>query len=264
MISFGMPTLVELPRLEDCAALCRELGLDFIEVNTSFPQYQPDGLDADDMAALASKYGLYYTVHMDESFDPCHVNPRVRQAYLDTAMETIDLALRLGIPTLNMHLLRGVFVTLPDRKTYVYAENEAFYLEKLREFRDLAEKRIGDGKLRICIENTDGYDLPFLLHGVDTLLQSPVFALTLDIGHDNAIGGIDKPVILARGDRLMHMHMHDGAGKKVHLALGDGSMDIPAYLRLAKEHGCRVVLETKTVEALKSSVEYLRDTVAER
>lgn len=258
MISFGMPTLVELPELEDCAALCRELGLQFVEVNMSFPQYQLDGLDADYMVSLAEKYGIYYTVHMDESFDPCHVNPLVRRAYFDSAMETIDLAKHLGIPTLNMHLLRGVYVTLPDRKTYVYAENEAYYLEKLREFRDAAAERIGDSGIKLCVENTDGYDLPFLLHGMDMLLESPAFALTMDIGHDNAIGGMDKPVILARGERLMHMHMHDGAGKKVHLALGDGNMDIPAYLRLAEEHGCRVVLETKTVAALRTSANYLR------
>ena len=40
MISFGMPTLIELNTLEESAALCRELGLKFIELNMSFPQNQ--------------------------------------------------------------------------------------------------------------------------------------------------------------------------------------------------------------------------------
>ena len=46
MISFGMPTLIELKNLEDSAALCRGLGLQFIELNMSFPQNQLENLDA--------------------------------------------------------------------------------------------------------------------------------------------------------------------------------------------------------------------------
>ena len=259
MTSFGMPTLIELPELETQAALAQELGLDFVEINMSFPQYQPEKLDVEKLQSIKEKYGIYYTIHADESTDVCSVNPRIAKAYTDTMLDAIELAKKLAIPTINLHLLRGIFVTLPDRRTFVYAENEDFYLEKLREFRDRAESAIGESGIKICIENTDGYDLPFLVHGLDTLLESPAFALTFDIGHDNAINGIDKPVILAREDRLCHMHMHDGQGTRVHLALGDGDMDIAWYLALAEKHGCRIVLETKTVAALRKSVNFLRE-----
>lgn len=257
--SFGMPTLIELPDLESHAALAQELGLDFIEINMSFPQYQPEKLDVEKLKEIKEKYGVYFTVHADESTDVCSVNPRIAKAYSDTMLDTIALAKKLGIPTINLHLLRGIYVTLPDRRTFVYAENEDFYLAKLREFRDRAEGAIGKSGIKICIENTDGYDLPFLVHALDTLLESPAFALTFDIGHDNAIKNIDKPVILAREERLRHIHMHDGQGKRVHLALGDGDMDIAWYLALAEKHRCRVVLETKTVAALRQSVKYLRE-----
>lgn len=254
-----MPTLIELPDAESCAALARELGLKFVELNMSFPQYQPETLDAEKLRHIMEKYGVYFTIHADESTDPCSVNARIADVYADTMEYAVELAKKLGIPTINMHLLRGVYVTLPTRRTFIYAENEGFYLEKLRAFRDRMEKAAGDSGVRICVENTDGFDLPFLAHGTDTLLESPVFGLTFDIGHDHAIDGIDKPFLLAREDRLCHMHMHDGAGKKVHLALGDGELDIAWYRALAEKHGCRVVLETKTVEALKKSVGYLRE-----
>ena len=39
MTDFGMPTLIEIPDLEQSAALCRRLGLKFMEINMSFPQY---------------------------------------------------------------------------------------------------------------------------------------------------------------------------------------------------------------------------------
>lgn len=259
MISFGMPTLVELPDVESCAALCRELGLSFVEINMSFPQYQPEMLDERKLRDIMERYGVYFTVHADESTDPCNVNERIAEVYTETMEYTVALAKKLGIPTVNLHLLRGVFVTLPSRRTFIYAENEEFYLNKLHVFRDRMEKAIGDSGVKLCIENTDGFDLPFLAHGVDMLLESPVFGLTYDIGHDHAIGGADREFILDRSERLCHMHMHDGAGQKVHLALGDGEMDIARYRRLAEDCDCRVVLETKTVDALRKSVRYLRD-----
>lgn len=258
MITFGMPTLIELKTLEETAALCHRLGLRFVELNMSFPQYQPERIDITALRALKEKYGIFYTVHMDESLDPCSVNPGIAKVYTETALKTVELAKALEIPTLNMHLLRGIYVTLPDRRTYVYAENEALYLDALRRFRDSMTEAIGAAPLRFCVENTDGYDLPFLRHGIDALLESPAFMLTFDIGHDHAISSIDEPFIMQRGERLIHMHMHDAVGTKVHQALGDGEMDISRFLALAQLHKCRVVLETKTVDALERSVRWLQ------
>ena len=44
-MQFGMPTLIEIKSLEACAALCRELGLAFVELNMNLPEYQADKLD---------------------------------------------------------------------------------------------------------------------------------------------------------------------------------------------------------------------------
>lgn len=253
MIDFGMPTLVELGNVEEHAALCRRLGLRFVEINMSFPQYQPERLDIEDLRRIKERYGIYYTVHIDESMDPCNVNTAVAGAYTDYMLRTVELAKALDIPVLNMHLLRGVYVTLPERRTYVYAENEDFYLEGLRAFRDKVTKAIGQSGIKVCVENTDGFDPPFLRDAVELLLESPAFALTLDVGHDHAIGNADLPLVLSHRDRLRHMHFHDALGTRVHLALGDGELDKERFLALAGDCGCRVLLEVKTAEALGRS-----------
>ena len=69
------------------------------------------------------------------------------------------------------------------------------------------------------------------------------------------------PFILAREDRLIHFHIHDGSEQppRNHLALGDGEIDLAARLRLAEAHNCRCVLETKTVDALTRSVAWLAE-----
>ena len=87
-----------------------------------------------------------------------------------------------------------------------------------------------------------------------------MFGLTYDIGHDHSIGGKDGPTILQRQERLTHFHFHDARGKKNHLPLGVGEIDVEKYLTLAGIHTCRIVLETKTVEGLRKSVAWMRQS----
>lgn len=42
------------------------------------------------------------------------------------------------------------------------------------------------------------------------------------------------------------------------MPLGEGDLNIPEYLKLASEHHCRVLLETKTAEGLRISVGWLK------
>lgn len=254
----GAPTLIETAGLEDCARLCASLGLDFIELNMNLPQYQLGRMDVSHFRSLSEKYGIGYTIHLDENLNPFDFNPYVAQAYLRTTLDTVALAKELHAPILNMHLSKGVYFTLPDRKVYLFEQYRGEYLDRVRGFREACTRAIGSAPVRICVENCDGYT-GFQKEAIEVLLESPVFGLTFDIGHDHGIGGIDEPFILAHGDRLRHMHIHDASGRKNHLPLGGGEIDIPKYLALARQHDCRVVLETKTVEGLTQSVRWFQD-----
>lgn len=260
-MDYGMPTLLELPALEDCAALCRELGLRFIELNMNMPQYQPERMQAAQYRRIAEKYGVYYTIHLDESLNVSDYNRRVSQAYIDTVIETIDIARELKAPILTMHLSRGVYFTLPGKRVYLFSENEEQYLGTMRAFRDVAEKAIGTDDITLCVENSDGY-IDFQIKALDLLLESKAFALTFDIGHNYVIGGVDEPVILSRADKLCHMHLHDAREKENHLPLGDGELGLHKYIDLAKKHDCRCVLETKTVAGLIKSVEWWKGSAS--
>lgn len=256
-MDFGMPTLIELPELEDCARLCRELGLQFVELNMNLPQCQPERMDAEALRQIRERYGIYFTLHLDENLNPCDCNPRVAEAYRQTAEDAAALAKAQEIPVLNMHLSRGVYFTLPEKKVFLFDVYREQYLEGMRIFRDRCEKAIGEPDVRICVENSDGFT-DFQLEALDLLLESPVFSLTFDIGHNHAIGGVDEPHILARRSRLTHFHFHDARGKKNHLPLGTGELDVQRYLDIAAACRSRVVLETKTVEGLRRSVQWLK------
>ena len=251
----GMPTLLEIKSVEESAQLCAELGLQFVELNMNLPDYQVDRL-----AEIADNMGIYFTIHLDELFNPCDFNERVATAYTETILTTIDAAKKLGVPILNMHMPEGVYFTLPDQRVYLYDEYFDVFREKLTTFRNTCEAAIGSAPIKICVENTGGYDrAAFMRAGVDILLESPVFGLTFDIGHNASIGFTDEIFIQKYLDKLCHMHLHDAIGKSHHLALGDGTLDLHSYIDLARACDCGVVLETKTVEALRRSVRWLNE-----
>lgn len=255
-IIWGMPSLTEFPGCEENLRLCSELGLAFVELNMNLPMYQAENLPG--FAAVADEYGVGLTIHMDDDFRPADFNELVAEAYLETMRRTICAANLVHAPAINLHMHRGIYFTLPDKKEYVFERYRDRYLSSMRRLRSLCEEEAGEG-LQICIENTNGY-LPFQQEAVDLLLESPVFALTWDIGHSAGCkdGMDDEAFILVRKDKLRHFHIHDAVGPKCHLVLGTGETDIPEKLRLAHECGARCVLETKTAQALRESVEWLK------
>lgn len=260
-MQFGMPTLIETKNHIACVALCKELGLEFVELNMNLPQYQIQNIDVAEFSKIAISNGIYYTIHLDENLSVCDFNKLVANAYSDTVFQTIELAKKLEIPIINMHLSCGVYFTMPDKKIYLFNEYLDTYLDNLKIFRDKCEKLIADSNIKICIENAGGYNMKFLLKGLTILLESSVFALTFDLGHNWSIGGSDEAIIMRHIKKLCHMHAHDAIGRKNHLVLGTGELNLDKYFKLAKKQNCRVVLETKTVEGLKQSVEYVNTFV---
>lgn len=257
-IDFGMPTLIETDGLQTCARLCSELGLRFIELNMNMPQYQLGQMDAAQLRELAREYGIYYTIHLDENLNVSDFNPYIAEGYTRTALEAIALAKEMDMPMINMHLSKGVYFTLPERKVYLFDVYRDQYLQSILRFRDACAAAVGTSGIKIGIENCDGYT-PFQKDAIERLLESPGFALTYDVGHNHGCGGADEPYILAHQKRLAHMHLHDAKGSKNHLELGTGELDVRKYLTLAEENRCRVVLETKTVRGLRASVRWLKD-----
>ncbi len=253
----GMPTLIEMENLEECAELCKKLGLDFIEISMSLPQYTLDSIDVKRFQKIAEHYGIFYTIHLDENVNFSDFNSYAAEASKRYITDTIELSKKLNIPTINMHFHRGEHFTLPDRKVDLYAVYREHYLKSICDFRDMCVKAVGGSDIKICIENCNGYP-EFQKEALSILLASPVFGLTFDVGHNHGCGGMDEPYILQNKEHLYHMHLHDAIGKKNHMALGAGELDIGKCLTLAKKQNCRVVLETKTIEGLKQSVQWIR------
>ncbi len=267
-----MPTLIENRTLEDNIKLCESLGLRFIELNMNFPEYQTEKLEqTEHLIRAAEKAGIYYTIHLDENLNIADFNTLVSQAYSETVRRTIEVAKRL-LPLrdrfdvgsrpliLNMHMNHGIHITLPNRKVQMYDRDFDTYMASFAVFRGRCEEWISDSDVMILVENTDGFR-DYEKKATEYLLERPKFGLTWDIGHSKATGEKDVPFIREHAEQLRHFHIHDGLEEppKNHLALGDGEIDIVERLQLAASRNARCVLETKTVEALKKSVNWLAE-----
>lgn len=260
-MNYGMPVLIELGCLEENCSLCKKLGLDFIEVNMNFPEYQVQFFDAGHYSALKDKYGIYFTIHLSEGLDVSQSNDFVREGWLKTVEATVDFAKKAGCPVINIHMNHGIYITLPDEKVYIHEKRFGEYFETIVNFRKLCERCVGDSGIRICIENTDGFT-DFEKKAVNYLLESPVFGLTWDVGHSISHDEKDMEYLLAHVNKLCHFHIHDGTranrGGKCHQELGKGDVNLDARLALARECNARCVIEVKTVGSLEKSVAWLR------
>lgn len=253
---YGMPTLIETKSIDECVILCKSLGLDFIELNMNLPDYQTDKIDIEKLNYIREHEGIFFTFHLDENLNICDFNKLISDAYVQTTINTIKIAKQISAPIINMHMSKGVYFTLPDRKEFLFNQYSNYYFDGLQRFKEQCEQAIGNDDIKICIENSNGYE-SFSKRGIELLLESPVFGLTFDTGHNYCMNEIDEPFIIEHIDRLNHMHLHDAIGKKDHLPLGKGEIDIDKKLELAKKCKCRVVLETKIIDGLKETVSKL-------
>lgn len=94
-MQFGMPTLIENRTLAENIALCKRLGLRFIELNMNFPEYQLEQLERGEVLDAADAAGIYCTIHLDENLNVADFNPLVSAAYLETVRRAIEAAKKL-------------------------------------------------------------------------------------------------------------------------------------------------------------------------
>ena len=260
-MDFGMPYLLEMHSIEECCALAKELGLQFVELNANFPDCLVEKLDPVQLHRLGKKYGLYFTLHIEETFDPFSFNSIVRAAWMKSLRHALSLVAAMQMPIVNMHFPKGDFITLPDRRVCLFDYYAEDFRAALAEFRSMCEEALGGTTTRIAVENTNGWK-PHEQRAIEYLLESPVFGLTLDIGHSHGVGDADEPFFRQHDEKLIHMHGHDGLGKKNHLALGDGEINLADRFAWAERRNARVVLETKTIAALRTSVQRLEKFLA--
>jgi len=261
MLKIGMPTLIELETIEDNIELCKELKLDFIEINMNQPQFQLVQLDTAKLKRLQAEHGIFFTFHLAEDIDIGHFTENIRNIFVSEIIQTLDMMDAIGAKILNMHMIPGVVFTLPNKKVFIYDQYKDTYFKNILTFSELVTSHIGNRSMKINLENTGIFDKGYLCEAVELLLENPHFNLTYDIGHDEKSGHKDQAFMKKNEKFINHYHMHDATLQADHLPFYDGNIDINNFLRRAESTQSTALFEIKTVAALKTSVERYRKNI---
>ena len=257
MFHFGMPTMLELEGLEANVQLCQAMGLEFVEINMNMPEYQVEALDPEYLRGLMKDYGIYFTFHMADNLDIANFQREVREVNVSIVRRTLEFAMAIKSPSVNMHMQKGVLFTLPSGKVYIYDKYLKRYMTYVKEFGQEMDALLAGSDLKLVVENTGDFNLDFIQRSSQALINFSNIGMTYDIGHDFSSFGNDREFILNNLAKITHMHLHDAEGEKDHLVLGEGQMQLERYIGFAKNFEIRCVIETKTVDSLRRSVEVL-------
>lgn len=258
MFRLGMPTLMEFHSLEENISLCKELGLDFIELNMDLPIFTPETLSAEELNRYRKEYQVDFTVHLPEEFNFTSFHPAVRRGHIERCKEAIVWASAANIKILNMHINNGIYFTMPDSKIWVNEKFENEFLSLFRKsYQEILEFAVVHG-VKICHENTRNFYLPFIEKGLEDIRDLNGFYLTWDVGHDAKCDFRETPIFESLMEHIVHMHLHDFNEKGDHQELYTGMVPINDRLRLAEKNELSVVIEIKTSQALRNSVEKIK------
>lgn len=252
----GMPTLIEFESIDENMQLCKELNLDFIEINMNLPQFQLCELgkiDIDDR--------IMFSLHLPEETNIWDFNDIIKNAYIESIIETINIAKSKGINILNLHMNLGVYFTLPNKKVYLFEKHEDLYIKNTMQFAKIIDEELKNTGIKIYIENTGIYNNAFIIRALSELLKFDCFALTWDIGHDFSSNHNDLPFLRSMNSKIQHMHFHDAIGSTNHLALGQGNIDIKNIFSITGKSCNSIVFETKNSIGLIDSIKFYRDAI---
>ncbi len=256
-MKIGMPALIELNTIDDNIKLCKKLGFDFIELNMNFPYNMIHNVESKYLRSISKENNIEFTMHMPDDADIGSFYDDVRHGYLNLFIDAIRWANESNIKLLNMHIIKGAYMTMPDKKIYINEKYSDIYINNfLTSIKIISEEAV-KRNVMICIENSNNFGLNFVQDIVEKSLSLDNVYLTWDVGHDYISNYSDKKVLLKYKDKIKHMHLHDASENKDHLALNEGSLDIHEHLDFANKNNLTTLIEVKSKQALIKSKEQL-------
>ena len=186
----------------------------------------------------------------------------VRDAYIKLFLHTIKWAKNANIKLINMHIPKGSFMTLPDKKVYINEKYAELYIDNFITSLSVIAKSAHENNIIICIENSSNFHLTYVENLLGKALELDNIYLTWDVGHDYVSNFTDREVLLKYEDKISHMHLHDANKHGDHKALLDGDLEIMKLLDFATKKNLTVLIEVKSKEALIISKQILKEKFA--
>lgn len=257
ILTYGMPTLIELESIEENVKLCKSLDLQFVEINMNMPYCLPEYNDVEKLRKLKEEYRVTFTMHFPEEIDFGTFYKEIHDANISLFKRYVEYGSKFGVEKINVHLLPGTLVSLPHKKVYLYEKYLNLYFENLKTSLLKIIQIAAVHNIKVNVENLV---VPKFLEEIFLKLKTiPDLYFTYDIGHD-AVGNYNVEKLYKNlGEKVKHMHLHDYNQFTCHQILFNGKINLYEKLNFAKKNEMSVVIEVKTIEALKISVDNLKN-----
>lgn len=255
----GMPALVEYTSLNQLIELCMKLKLNFIELNMNLPYNFIQNLPPNELNRITKETNIEFTMHMPDEADIGSFYESVREGYVQLFSDTIDWAKEAGVKLLNMHIIEGAKMTLPNKKIYIYDKySEEFTNNFIKSIKTLSIKA-QKNNIILAIENSSNFGKKYIQNTLDEALTYPKIKLTWDTGHDAVSNFKDQIYLMENKEYITHMHLHDAKGSHDHQVLFEGALNIKKLLNFAQSMNIKTLIEVKTEEALIKSIKSCRE-----
>jgi sugar phosphate isomerase/epimerase len=258
-LKIGMPALVEYTSLNKLVDLCLELKLDFIELNMNLPYNFIQNINPAELKKIKKETNIEFTMHMPDEADLGTFYESVREGFVNLFSDTLDWSNESGVKLLNLHIIEGAKMTLPNKKVYIYDKYSAEYLNSFIKSIEILSVKANKYDITLSLENSHNFGKPYIQRVLDKAITYPNINLTWDTGHDVVSNYTDRQYLMKNVKKIAHMHFHDAKGQNDHQVPFDGELNISELIEFAKKQDIRMLIEVKTKDALKKSVEILRN-----
>lgn len=216
---------------------------EFLDLTIEGPCASLEQLDVPAIRSVLQNTGLDVVGHTAWYLPFASPVARVRQAAIESIVDTFETFATLGASLVNVH---------PSSVSSLFTQDDMIRWNS-ESFAQIAERAVPYG-LRIMVENLPNSsfkisDFRKILRADDRL------GFHLDVGHANIGGDKLEGMLKTFKARLVHVHLSDNRGRSdEHLPIGAGTIDWPRVIRLLRKRGFD---GTITLEVFSSDLDYL-------
>lgn len=236
------------------------LGFDYIDLTVEGPRASARDImgKLKDLRDEISSLDLGIVGHTAWFLELAHPYERVRRAFVEEALEALDILAKLGVEKVTFHpflLASSLYRRQPYRSKLL-----EYLISSLRE----VSIRAYDNGMKVMVENMDGGRMWRIDEYARIISEADVY-FHLDVAHANLdVESLNLRSFLDRfkpGDKLLHIHISDNLGGSaskgwdLHLPIGVGSIDWDEVFRTLKDYGYS---GTITLEVFSKDRDYLR------
>jgi sugar phosphate isomerase/epimerase len=223
-------------------SLAHGQGFQGVEITCEYPRGPLDYTSEAilQMKRLAQEYDMPLQVHAPyHNLRPADLNPRIRDASVQSVKDGIDFASQIGGRIVTTHLGS----VSKGHLKHAHERIRRALLDSITTLVEYAEER----NIKIAIENVQSDKESYWEEAIGKTAEEIMEILkeinaknvgvTFDVGHANTVGNSDD-FAAKLAPYMINVHLHDNDGTRdQHLVIGEGKINFPKILHTLKGAG---------------------------